>query len=379
MSKEINILLVGETGAGKSTTLNALANYLRFSTFQEALNSVTDFSEVIPSQFTLPDPRTGRDCVIKSGPADANERHGSGNSVTLAPTGYRFTIGDHILRVIDTPGVGDTGGTADDKKNFEHILTFLQMHKDLHGILIIVKGNDSRKTAFFKYCITELLTHLHRSVVENIVFCFTFSQIVPGTFGPGQGYDTLKSFLESDIKSVGITLEPGKNAFFIENDAYRFLVAKKQGYPWNEFQELLYRQSWNHSVKECEKMMSRILTVPPHNLSATISLHNARKIIMELSEPIVHLSRNIEQNIADMQKHESELQNATHTKEDLAKFLEFQVTDLEKHPSDSPKMVCTASKCVEIINFEGEEKINYRTVCCEPCNCFYFNNTLIGK
>lgn len=380
MSKEINILLLGETGAGKSTTLNALASYLRFSTFKEALKSVADFTEVIPSQFTLPDSQTGKECLIKSGPVDANERHEcSGNSVTRSPTAYRFTIGHHLLRIIDTPGAGDTGGTVEDKKNFEHILTYLQMHTNLHGILIIVKGNESRKTTFFKYCITELLTHFHRSVIENILFCFTFSQIIPGTFGPGQGYETLKSFLENDIKSVGIKLEPGKNAFFIENDAYRFLVAKKQGYPWNDLQEMIYSQSWSHSVKECKQLIGRILTLLPHNLTDTISLHNAQKIIVELSEPIVHLSRNIEQNIADIEEHEKELQNATSTKESLAKFLEFQVTDLEKHPSENPKMVCTASKCVDVINFEGEEKIHYRTVCCEPCNCFYFNNTLISK
>src|SRR5699024_3990074 len=117
--------------------------------------------------------------------------------------------------------------------------------------------------------------------------------------------------------------------FFIENDAYRFLVAKKDGYPWNEVQHVLYRQSWDHSVGECQKMMTRLLQVPPHSLETTISLNNARRIIMELSEPLVQLSRNIDQNIRDMEGHKLALQSSTTTKEDLAKRLEFQVADLE--------------------------------------------------
>ena len=49
-NREYNILLLGETGAGKSTTINAVANYLKHFTFEKAV--ANDFLEIIPSKFT---------------------------------------------------------------------------------------------------------------------------------------------------------------------------------------------------------------------------------------------------------------------------------------------------------------------------------------
>ncbi len=357
-----------------------MANYLNFSTFEEANRSAANFTEVVPSQFTLPDPRSpGEEWLIKSKFSDNNERHGSGNSVTLAPTGYNFNFNGNVLRIIDTPVIGDTGGSGEDRKNFDQILLYLQQHKDLHGLIIIVKGNDNRKTLFFKYCITELLTHLHRSVVQNIVFCFTNSQVAPGSIGPGEGYKVMKSFLEEDISSVGIKLKPGRNAFFIENDAYRFLVAKNQGYPWSEIQEFLYKHSWNHSVAEIERMFSHISSLTPHRLDATISLNNARKIVIELSEPIVLLSQEIEKNLDEIKKAQQLLEHGANTRENLAAFLETTITDLVKKPNQVPQLVCKADCCIERIYVEGEgEKINYKTVCHRPCFCLIWTD-IIGK
>lgn len=216
-----------------------------------------------------------------------------------------------------------------------------------------------------------MLTHLHISVVQNIVFCFTFSQISSGVFGPGEGYKVLKSFLEKDIKS-GIVLKPGENVFFIENEAYRFLVSKKNKYPWTEDQELQHSQSWNHSVKEIKKMFSYILTIPPHNLEDTISLNNAKKIVVDLSEVIFRLSQNIENNIDHIENLTKQLHKDVTKKEMLKTTMKMKLNIIVKELLASPKLVCEAKNCCKI---ENNEKI-YTTICHEPCYCFFSNGTI---
>lgn len=48
---EYNILLLGESGSGKSTTINAFANYLQFTSFDEAVAS--EFAQLIPCEFMV--------------------------------------------------------------------------------------------------------------------------------------------------------------------------------------------------------------------------------------------------------------------------------------------------------------------------------------
>lgn len=72
-----------------------------------------------------------------------------------------------------------------DVKNFRNILAQISLYQKIHGICILLKPNDSRLDVVFKYCIGELLTHLHKEAAKNIVFCFTNARATlyrPGKF-----------------------------------------------------------------------------------------------------------------------------------------------------------------------------------------------------
>ncbi|CAG2172750.1 unnamed protein product [Oppiella nova] len=167
--KEMNILILGETGVGKSTWINGLVNYMTFKSLDDAEQNKS--LSLIASSFTITD-ENYKQVKIKIGD-DKNEVMAAGQSATQEPKAYVLDWGKKHVRLIDTPGIGDTRGLDQDKENFDAILRYISNLDELHGICILLKPNNARLTVMFQFCVKELLTHLHKSASNNIVFCFT--------------------------------------------------------------------------------------------------------------------------------------------------------------------------------------------------------------
>ena len=136
---------------------------------------------------------------------DSNEIGETGDSQTQFPQEYLIETETEDYCLIDTPGIGDSRGIHKDKENFANILAFLAKYKKLNAVVVLVKPNISRLTVAFKFCVVELLTHLHRSLTDNIIFAFTNSR---GTFyRPGDSFPVLKKLLKDyeiniDLKGI---------------------------------------------------------------------------------------------------------------------------------------------------------------------------------
>jgi len=140
--EEITILFVGETGVGKSTLIDALSTYLRFSTLAEAEQEGGFFP--VSVCFTVTDPVTYRRRTISTG-SDANEvDNGDGGSVTLCPTAYVLNLGNIRVNLIDTPGVQSTQGSSQDKVNAHNVLTFVSAYEKIDLICVVLKPNEAR-------------------------------------------------------------------------------------------------------------------------------------------------------------------------------------------------------------------------------------------
>ena len=158
----------------------------------------------------------GEEMDIAFGSADDNEVLSSGQSATQFPQDYRLETSTSIFHLIDTPGIGDCRGIEKDKENFDNILAFLTCYDKINAVVVLLKPNNARLTVAFKFCVLELLTHLHKSLVSNIMFAFTNSR---GTFyRPGDSLPVLKKLL--DENSIGIDVSPS-NYFCFDNEAFR--------------------------------------------------------------------------------------------------------------------------------------------------------------
>ena len=391
-----NFLILGESGTGKSTTINALANQLLFS-FDEALKFDSKFKTVIPTKFALSSPVSQSDSdpkpFIVSTHKDEltmchqNEKdNDDGESCTQKPMGHIFTSKDSngnpiMIRIIDTPGIGDTRGIKTDEENFENILNFLSKHNLLHGIVIMIRANENRKSVTFKYCITELLTHLHRDACRNIVFCFTFSR--DSYYRRGAGFRIIQSLIEDDLKLASVlSLNDGHNSkssdvetpincFFIDNEGYRLLLAKQNSYQLTQKQLDICRNSWDKSSAQIQALVKHVTSLTPHRLVLTTKLNNARRLMSHIAEPLVRLRSNLETNIQLVQKKESQLRAATAssnaTIEEIEMFenVTVNLVRLERIELDYPTTVCT--QCVEVIDGETDAEVYYNTRCHEHC------------
>ena len=363
--KEVNILLLGETGVGKSTWINAFSNYMKFETLQDAEASDT-FVSLIPSKFTLCDEESFNELEVCTG-EDKNEFLNPGQSSTQGCKTHRFVVDDLSVNLIDTPGVADTRGDEQDKENFQNILETIARFDELHGICILLKPNEARMSLTFRYFIKELLTYLHRDASSNIIFCFTNSRST--LFRPGETMRTLKEVLKENV-NIAITIAK-PTVYCYDSEAYRFLAAAKNKpdpISFTEKERENFQASWDHSAKEAQRMMKHISQKQPHSVSSTLSLNRARDMVLKLCKPIAEVESNIVRNKNDIAIKKKLIEEGDENIAGLKKKAVFEISALEIVPLDYPRTVCTNISCKKIVqNEDGICSFNYVTVCHERC------------
>ncbi|CAG8672274.1 1645_t:CDS:2, partial [Cetraspora pellucida] len=381
---QLNILLLGETGVGKSTFINAFANYMKFKNLDEAMHGKMD--TLIPSMFSI----TDEYCDLRNitvGQEDENEFiTNRGMSSTQGCKSYKFRVDNNTeVRFIDTPGIGDTRGLHTDEKNFEKILKYISQFDQLNGICILLKPNNARLTIMFRFCIQELLSHLHKDARDNIVFCFTNCR---GTFyRPGDTLPALKKQLLNLKSKTDVELKTDQNTLYcFDNESFRFLAAFKQSILFEEADKEIYSGSWKRSVDESNRLIRFFKSCKPHDIKDTISLNNARQIVMDLSKPLAEICQNIQVNIALAEEKKDEIKKSDLTIADLKGKLHLPQIDLKPVQLNYPRTVCTSSSCVKTLTVGKTKmkKVDYITHCHKRCylqgvECNIINNSdLLG-
>ncbi|KAH8651195.1 hypothetical protein BX600DRAFT_516783 [Xylariales sp. PMI_506] len=367
-SGNLNILILGETGVGKSTFINAFVNYLTFDSLDDA-KAAPELNCVIPCSFsTQIMDRTRADGQIQQlkvqvGQRD-DERDGSkGASATQVTTVYPVTVGNRTIRLIDTPGIGDTRGLQYDKKNMEDILGTISCYEHLHGILILLKSNNARLTVTFNFCMKELLIHLHRSATHNMAFGFTNTRI--SNYTPGDTFGPLSELL-NEHSDVGLLLTT-PTTYCFDSESFRYLAAFKNDIVMPNEED--FRRSWQQSRDEALRLIEYFGTKTPHKVRSTLSLNGARRAIAELIKPMADISAVIRTNIAMVEDKRQELKDTRLSGDSLRQKLQVQKRHLRQKTLDHPRTVCTERACVDHED-DGTDvmKTIYKTHCHRVCS-----------
>ncbi|CAF4716781.1 unnamed protein product, partial [Rotaria sp. Silwood2] len=258
----INILLLGETSVGKSTFINALANYLAFDSLEQV--QLNQPIVLIPVSFIMTTGDNFDERIVKFGDMvnysnDEDFNH-PGQSVTQHCKSYIFDL-KHTdekfrrkIRIIDTPGFGDTRGLDQDNRNMEHILQYINNLTHLNAICFLLKPNETRLNIFFRTCLIQLFSLLGPTARNNIIFCFTNARST--FYTPGNTAPLLKTMLaSSSMSDIAFKKE---NTFCFDNESFRYLVALRNRISFTHEEKHEYEMSWSTSVKESNSLIDYI-------------------------------------------------------------------------------------------------------------------------
>lgn len=296
----INVLLLGESGVGKSTFINAFINYLAYENLDQAHTNKPIV--IIPVSFLMTTGDNFDEHMIQFGNEDLNENHNRlGQSVTQKCKSYIFNINNQTkLRLIDTPGIGDTRGTDQDDQNLNHILSYINNLEQLNGICILLKPNQSRLNVIFRSYFDYLFKFLGSDVRDNIIFCFTNTRST--FYTPGGTAPLLKSLIEKhQIQKI-----PFKkfNTFCFDSESFRYLIAEQHGISFDEYQQQEFKQSWIKSVPESKRMFEYICNrLKPYSQNQWKSIDHAQYKIIQLIRPMLETITNIYRNLILIDEH----------------------------------------------------------------------------
>ncbi|GJQ65236.1 hypothetical protein Trydic_g7366 [Trypoxylus dichotomus] len=321
---------------------------------------------LIPSNFAITDENYDRH-VVTCGDQNENETFEAGQSSTQNVRSYSIVTDNTILRLIDTPGIGDTRGIEKDRENFDKLLKVIAELENIHAICVMLKPNNARLTVLFEYCIKELFAHLDKSASRNIVFLFTNSR---GTFyRPGDSLPPLLRIL-GELKSppTNITIPFQKeNVFCMDNEAFRFLLAKKtKNVSFTTEEEADFATSWNKSAEVCRALIKYLVNLEPHKIQNSATINAAKRLVFALSKPLAEVAEHIDRTTLHLQAKRELIERNKSNIEVLKKNLHLNVPVLKVEQLSKPFTGCLNRSCARTYQILGAWH-DIPRACHDPC------------
>jgi len=376
----MNVVLIGESGVGKSSWINAFANYSLYDSLEKAVNDGGFFP--IPSTFTVTDPRIGTQINISSeGHVDLSSTQitctKAGESVTQNANEYIFRRGNTAINLIDTPGLLDTRDAGKnshdtDEEHLDNILKLLSKYQEIHAIFILIKANVTRLSDGFQYTLTEIFKRLDKSACNNVIFILT--NAASTNFKTDATQPILQRFLKNN--NLSIALPPAKPTIYcFENSTVKYLVECKNKIPHDDDDKEDAEKSWERSVRSTQDLFGYLCSLKPHSLAVMVSINDAINMVYMISKLALDTMVCIykDQNEIEDKKSEAErlkqeiMRNPRSFATDaLNRLLHITETKVVYEPLGYTNVVCESGKCSTV------GAIINPKICCRACKCSGF-------
>jgi len=255
-----NILIIGETGVGKSTWIHSMLNYLQEVEIDEDIRYLLFDEQKRQKEYE-----------------EIYGKKPDGSSVTDEPDIFNINpsrLYNNPVRLIDTAGFGDTRGELYDDKILRDLDKFLDSSKidHLRAICLILKATDTRAHERAKDIFDKLLSLFSKEIKPNIIIIFTFAD----TFKDFPALKMLKDESSPFLKVLG------------NIDSLPYFSFNNRAYFTND-KEFFYEtyEKNNNSFLKFFEYISKLKNVP---------LENTKKVIkyrIKIIDRISHLCKNI--------------------------------------------------------------------------------------
>ena len=219
-----SVLIIGETGAGKSTFINTITNYFNNGNLDE-------LKVAIPTKHLQ-----STEGYVHT---EIN-REDSTSSKTSACTTYSFKKDSFEYKFIDTPGLNDTRNHQQDEHNLRKILETAQNTKDLAAVLLIINSTQGRMTPALENVFTMFKGNIPDRALNNLIIILNHAE------------RKHSAFQRSTLANIAPNIQK-ESILYMNNTAF---VARPQN--GRIVRTLQLDSEWRKSMTTCDKIVSLV-------------------------------------------------------------------------------------------------------------------------